>query len=75
MIFEDDSLSELQKYKKINDLQNKRSSLWTIVSLSAIILPLLFIIPNVEIDNQNLSLIVAFKERNFSRNLIAKGTI
>ena len=68
MIFEDDSLSELQKYKKINDLQNKRSSLWTIVSLSAIILPLLFIIPNVEIDNQNLSPIVAFKERNFSRN-------
>ena len=63
MIFEDNSLSDLQKYKKISDLQNKVSRFWTVViGLNAIIWPLLFIIPYIEIDNQNSSPIVALKD-------------
>jgi len=63
MIFEDNSLSDLQKYKKISDLQNKVSRFWTVViGLNAIIWPLLFIIPDIEIDNQNSSPIVALKD-------------
>ncbi len=62
MIFEDSSLSDLQKYIKITNLYNKRSRFWTIIiGLNAIILPLLFIAPNVKIDNSNLSPIVVFK--------------
>ena len=62
-IFEDNSLSDLQKYRKINNLQNKVSRFWSVViGLNAIIWPLLLIIPNVEIDNPNRSQIVALKD-------------
>ena len=62
-IFEDNSLSDLQKYRKINNLHNKASRFWSVViSLNAIIWPLLLIIPNVEIDNSNRSPIVALKD-------------
>ena len=62
-IFEDNSLSDLQKYRKISNLQDKRSKLWfVVISLNAIIWPLLFIFPNVEIDNPNISPIVARKD-------------
>ena len=63
MIFEDNSLSDLQKYRKISNLQNKGSRTWFIViCLNAIIWPLIFITPNLEIDNPNLSPIVALKD-------------
>ena len=69
-IFEDNSLSDLQKYKKISDLQNKSSRLWTIaIGLNAIIWPLLFTIPNVEIDNPSLSPIVALKDLKKDKGL------
>ncbi len=69
MIFEDKSLSDLQKYKKINYLQNKGSRYLTaFIGLNAIILPLLFIIIKVEFDNQNLSPIVALEARNLLIN-------
>ena len=62
-IFEDNSLSDLQKFRKINALQRNDSRFWIIfISLNAIVLPLLFFIPNVEIDNSNLSPIVAKKD-------------
>ncbi len=62
-IFEDNSLSDLQKYRKISNLQNKNSRFWSVVlTLNAIIWPLLFIIPNLEIDNSNTSPIVASKD-------------
>tara|TARA_Y100001968_G_C18872608_1_gene487911 strand:- start:131 stop:349 length:219 start_codon:yes stop_codon:yes gene_type:complete len=62
-IFEDNSLSDLQKYRKISDLQNKSKRLWSIaIGLNAIVWPLVFIIPNPEIDNSNLSPIVALKD-------------
>ena len=62
-IFEDNSLSDLQKYRKISNLQNKVSRFWSVmIGLNAIIWPLLFIISNVEIDNPNRSSIVALKD-------------
>ena len=62
-IFEDNSLSDLQKYRKINNLQNKVARFWSVViGLNAIIWPLLLIITNVEIDNPNRSQIVALKD-------------
>ena len=62
-IFEDNSLSDPQKYRKISNLQNKVSRFWSVViGLNAIIWPLLFIISNVEIDNSNRSPIVALKD-------------
>ena len=62
MIFEDSSLTDLQKYKKINDLPNKTKSLWTvIICLNSIIWPLLLITPNADMDNKNLNPIVALK--------------
>lgn len=62
MIFEDSSLSDLQKYKKINDLTKKLPRFWIVaVGLNSIIWPLLFITPNVEIENQTLIPIVALK--------------
>ena len=62
-IFEDNSLSDLQKYRKITNLQNKVSKFWSVViGLNAIIWPLLFINSNVEIDNPNRSPIVALKD-------------
>ena len=62
-IFEDNSLSNVQKYRKISNLQDKVSRFWSVViGLNAIIWPLLFIIPNVEIDNPNRSPIVALKD-------------
>ena len=61
LIFEDDSLSDLQKYKKICNLQNKSSRFWTfVIGLNAIAWTLLFIIPNVEVDSQRLNPVVAF---------------
>ena len=62
-IFEDNSLSDLQKYRKIGNLNKKISRFWSVViGLNAIIWPLLFIISNVEIDNSNRSPIVALKD-------------
>ena len=62
-IFEDSSLTDQQKYKKINHLANKGSRLWIfVISLNTITLPLLFITPNLEINNQNLNPIVALKD-------------
>tara|TARA_B100000700_G_scaffold9857_1_gene9863 strand:- start:252 stop:470 length:219 start_codon:yes stop_codon:yes gene_type:complete len=62
-IFEDNSLSDLQKYRKISNLQNKGSKFWSVViGLNAIIWPLLYIIPNIEIENPNISPIVALKD-------------
>ena len=62
MIFENSSLTNKQKYKKINDLANKGSAFWTVlISLNSIIWPILFITPNVEIDNQYLNPIVALR--------------
>ena len=62
-IFEDNSLSDLQKYRKINNLQNNGQRFWSVViGLNAIIWPLLFSIPNLEIDNPNTSSIVASKD-------------
>ena len=63
MIFEDNSLSDLQKYRKISNLQNKDSRFWSVViGLNVILWPLLFIVPNLEIDNPNISPIVASKD-------------
>ena len=62
-IFEDNSLSDLQKYRKITNIQNKVSKFWSVViGLNVIIWPLLFIIPNVQIDNPNRSPTVALKD-------------
>ena len=62
-IFENNSLSDLQKYRKISNLQNKGSRFWSVViGLNAVIWPLLYIIPNIEIDNPNISPIVALKD-------------
>tara|TARA_Y100001968_G_scaffold286438_1_gene287191 strand:- start:425 stop:652 length:228 start_codon:yes stop_codon:yes gene_type:complete len=62
-IFEDNSLTDLQKYRKISDLQNKGSKFWSVViGLIAIAWPLLFIISNAEIDNPNLTPTVALKD-------------
>ena len=62
-IFEDNSLSDLQKYRKISNLQNKVSRFWSVViGLNAIIWPLLYIIPNIEIDKPNINPIVALKD-------------
>ena len=62
-IFEDNSLSDLQKYRKISNLQNKGSRFWSVfISLNAIIWPLLYIIPNIEIDKPNINPIVALKD-------------
>ena len=62
-IFEDNSLSDLQKYRKITNLHNKASKFWSVViGLNVISWPLLFIIPNVQIDNPNRSPTVALKD-------------
>ena len=62
-IFEDVSLSDLQKYKKISNLQNRGPKFWNvIIGLNAIVLLSLLFVPNVEIDNPNSRPIVAFKE-------------
>ena len=62
-IFEDNSLSDLQKYRKITNLQNKGSRFWSVViGLNAVTWPLLYIIPHIEIDNSNTSPIVALKD-------------
>ena len=62
-IFEDNSLSDLQKYNKISDLQNKGSRFWSVfIGLNAIIWPLLFIVPNTEIENSTINPIVALKD-------------
>ena len=59
-IFEDNSLTDQQKYKKINHLSSKGFRLWTfVIGLNTIIWPILLITPNVEIDKQNLNPIVA----------------
>tara|TARA_Y100001968_G_scaffold59560_1_gene50571 strand:+ start:4342 stop:4560 length:219 start_codon:yes stop_codon:yes gene_type:complete len=62
-IFEDNSLSDQQKYKMISNLQNRSSKFWTVViGMNAIALSLLFNTPNVEIDNRNSSPIIASRE-------------
>ena len=62
-IFENNSLSDLQKYSQISNLQKKSSRFWSIViGINVIIWPLLFITPSVEIDNPNISPIVALKD-------------
>ena len=62
IIFEDNSLSDLQKYKKISDLQKKSPKIWTLViGLNVIIWPFLLTIPNVEIEKPNLNSIVTLK--------------
>ena len=62
-IFEDNSLSDLQKYRQISNLQKKSSRFYIVViGLNVIIWPLLSIIPSVEIDNPNISPIVALKD-------------
>ena len=65
-VFEDNSLSDQQKYKKINNLFNKKVftfnnlRCWCVViSLNVIIWPLLINIPNVEKNNSNLIPIVS----------------
>ena len=61
-IFEDCSLSDQEKYKKISALQNKAPRFWSVVlGLNIFIWPLLFIITNVETDNSNMSPIIALK--------------
>tara|TARA_Y100001968_G_scaffold41276_1_gene31392 strand:- start:192 stop:422 length:231 start_codon:yes stop_codon:yes gene_type:complete len=61
-IFEDNFLSDLQKYKKINELQNRGSKFWTIViALNAVFLPFLFFTSNLEIDKPHSNPIIAFK--------------
>tara|TARA_Y100001968_G_C19235448_1_gene656651 strand:- start:519 stop:746 length:228 start_codon:yes stop_codon:yes gene_type:complete len=62
IIFEDNSLSDQEKYKKISNLQNKASKFWSIVlGLNVIFWPFLFIFTNIETDNSNLSPIVFLK--------------
>ena len=61
-IFEDCSLSDQAKYKKISALQNKALRFWSVVlGINVIIWPFLFIFTNIETDNSNLSPIVASK--------------
>ena len=61
-IFEDCSLSDQAKFKKINALQNKAFRFWSVVlGLNIIICPFLFTFTNIETDNSNLSPIVALK--------------
>ena len=65
MIFEDTSLSDLQKYRKISNLQKKVSGFWSFfISLNVIIWLSLLIIPNLETNNKNLSPIVELKDRD-----------
>tara|TARA_B100000579_G_scaffold349058_1_gene302509 strand:+ start:321 stop:539 length:219 start_codon:yes stop_codon:yes gene_type:complete len=62
-IFEDNSLSDLQKYRKISNLQNKSSRFWSVViGLNAVVWPMLYILPNIEIDNPNISPTAALKD-------------
>jgi len=62
-IFEDNLLTDLQKYEKINYLQNKFSRFWTVfIASNAIFWPLLFITPNLEIDNSNLNPVASLKD-------------
>ena len=62
-IFEDISLTDLQKYKMISNLYNGPSMFWGVfIGVNAIVLPLQFLTPNVEIDNSSSIPIVAFKD-------------
>ena len=61
-IFEDCSLSDQEKYIKINALPNKGSKFWSVIlGLNVIIWPFLFIFTNIETDSSNLNPIVALK--------------
>tara|TARA_Y100001968_G_scaffold311106_1_gene332815 strand:+ start:816 stop:1037 length:222 start_codon:yes stop_codon:yes gene_type:complete len=61
-IFEDRSLSDQEKYRKIRFLNNKASRLWSVfIGLNVIIWPSLFILTNIETDNSNLKPIAALK--------------
>tara|TARA_Y100001968_G_C19252775_1_gene665296 strand:+ start:279 stop:524 length:246 start_codon:yes stop_codon:yes gene_type:complete len=69
-IFEDQSLSDQQKYRKINYLLNNKifsgigSRFWSIaIGLNVIFWPFFIITPNVETDSPNLSQIATFKDR------------
>ena len=68
-IFEDNSLSDLQKYKMISALQNKKKFsgsisrfVFIVFGLNLIIWPYLLILPDVETDKPSLSHIVALKD-------------
>ena len=57
-IFEDDSLSDQQKYTKINNIQHNSSNFWTfLIGLNLIIWPLVIFTPNIEIDHTNSNLV------------------
>lgn len=59
-IFEDNCLSDQDKYNLINSLQNKPFRFWSIaLGLSVIIWPFLHIFTNIDTDKSNLSPIVA----------------
>jgi len=61
-IFEDCSLSDQEKYKKISALPNKGSKFWSLIlGLNVIIWPFLLNFTNIETDNSNLHPIVALK--------------
>ena len=51
-IFEDCSLSDQEKYKKISALTNKGSRFWSVIlGLNVIIWPFLLNFTNIETDN------------------------
>ena len=61
-IFEDRSLSDQEKYKKISALPNKGSKFWCLIlGLNVIIWPVLLNFTNIETDNSNLKPIAALK--------------
>ena len=61
-IFEDCSLSDQEKYKKISALPYKVSKFWSVIlGLNVIIWPFLLNFTNIETDNSNLHPIVALK--------------
>tara|TARA_Y100001978_G_C23426459_1_gene306238 strand:+ start:252 stop:470 length:219 start_codon:yes stop_codon:yes gene_type:complete len=63
MIFEDSSLSDLQKYKKITNIYNNNSKFWTfVIGMNFIIISSLIIIPETEFDNSNYSPVIATKK-------------
>ena len=68
MIFEDNSLSDLQKYNKIRKFQNKGLGVCKfVIALNIIIFPILFISPKVKLNNQNLSPIIAFENLSYTK--------
>tara|TARA_Y100001968_G_C19072998_1_gene579311 strand:- start:332 stop:592 length:261 start_codon:yes stop_codon:yes gene_type:complete len=63
-IFEDDSLTDLQKYNQISYLHNKVSIFWNVfIGLNLIVWPLFLFIPSLEIESSNSKSIVALSHR------------